>query len=282
MRAAGSYIVLFASSALVVGLGVSWMTGAGGESRYDLRGDEVRQEALRPDRTPGARTRALNDLLSGVRATESGSTTEQAGLGNDPTDRATPAGNDASRPENAPAVEPDTSTASTIAPPEPGRPIAIQIPSIGVDASVVEVGLEDDGSMELPPAAEAGWFRPGPKVGAAAGSAVIAGHVDYRKKPGVFIELRDLKLGDPVLVTDDNGDVHRFAVVERYQIEKELLPIGELFRRDGAATLTLITCGGSFAQRERHYSDNIVIRAAPIAELDRYLLPSNDRAVMRY
>ncbi len=146
---------------------------------------------------------------------------------------------------------------------EVGVPIQIAIPELGVNSPVVQVGLEKDGSMGLPGASEAGWYQYGKRPGQPQGSAVIAAHVDYNKKPGVFLKLNSLPIGAEVLVTDDAGAVHRFIVTERFQVEKGELPAAELFRPDGDPVLTLVTCGGSFSKSRRTYADNIVIRAVP-------------------
>ena len=146
---------------------------------------------------------------------------------------------------------------------EVGVPIQIAIPELGVDSPVVQVGLEDDGSMGLPGASEAGWYQYGQRPGQPQGSAVIAAHVDYNKKPGVFLKLNSLPIGAEVLVTDDAGAAHRFIVTERFQVEKGELPTAELLRPDGDPVLTLVTCGGSFSKSRRSYADNIVIRAVP-------------------
>jgi hypothetical protein len=63
-----------------------------------------------------------------------------------------------------------------------------------------QLGLQDDGTVEVPADADdAGWFRLGPPPGAP-GSAVVLGHVDSRRGPGVFFRLRELQPGDVVEV----------------------------------------------------------------------------------
>lgn len=152
-------------------------------------------------------------------------------------------------------------TTSTVPPVPVGVPTRISIASLGVDAPVDQVGLEKNGSMEVPGATESGWYRSGPRPGSAAGSAVIAAHVDFNGVRGVFFDLRKLEAGAEITVTDDAGTARRFVVAERFQVGKRQLPVGELFRPDGAPVLTLITCGGGFDQRHRTYEDNIVVRA---------------------
>ena len=151
------------------------------------------------------------------------------------------------------------------APPLPmvGVPQRLAIPALGVDAPVVPVGRALDGSMEIPGAAEAGWYSPGPRPGEAFGSAVIAAHIDYNGRPGVFLELGRLEVGSEVVVNDDAGAAHRYRVVERFQVAKDALPRAELFRTGGSPVLTLVTCGGAFDAADRTYLDNIVVRAVP-------------------
>jgi LPXTG-site transpeptidase (sortase) family protein len=151
----------------------------------------------------------------------------------------------------------------------PGRPIAMRIPALGLDAVVSSVGKNPDETMEVPRRREAGWYRPGVRPGAATGSAVIAGHVDLSKEPGVFADLRNVAVGDDVDVVDEFGAVLRYVVSERFQVGKEDLPVDDLFRSDGPHVLTLITCGGRFDRRARHYEDNVVIRAVPVSTVER-------------
>ncbi len=148
-------------------------------------------------------------------------------------------------------------------PPAPGRPSAILIPSLGVGSPVVSVGLEPDGAMEIPGPSEAGWYLHGPRPGGAAGNAVIAAHIDFNGERGVFFDLRTLDVGAEIAVADDAGMTHSFVVTERFQVDKDDLPVDDLFVNNGPAGLTLITCGGEYDSSGRHYDDNIVVRAVP-------------------
>jgi LPXTG-site transpeptidase (sortase) family protein len=120
--------------------------------------------------------------------------------------------------------------------------------------------------MEIPPPTVAGWYHYGPLPGASVGSAVIAGHVDSRGLPGVFLELRRIKIGARIEITNADGRAYRYVVNERFQVDKQELPAAELFRTDGKPVLTLITCGGVFDREARRYSDNIIIRATLVSD----------------
>jgi len=148
--------------------------------------------------------------------------------------------------------------------PQPGVPVRLRIADLDVDAPAVPVARQPDDQMEIPAASEAGWYSPGPRPGDAFGSAVLAAHIDFDGRPGVFFRLDQLAVGAEVVAVDDLGAEHRYRVTERFQVDKDRLPRAELFRTGGAPVLTLITCGGAFDQADRRYRDNIVVRAAPI------------------
>jgi sortase (surface protein transpeptidase) len=155
------------------------------------------------------------------------------------------------------------STTTTTTPPLPEVPATLSIPSLGVGAEVIPVGVEPNGEMEVPPASQAGWYLHGPRPGEVDGTAVIAAHVDYNGQRGAFFDLRSIAVGSEVSVTDQAGAVHRYVVTERYQVDKDELPIEQIFVADGPPGLTLITCGGAFDSGARSYNDNIVVRAVP-------------------
>jgi sortase (surface protein transpeptidase) len=147
---------------------------------------------------------------------------------------------------------------------EPVAPGRLRIPGIGVDATVVPVGVDTaTGEMEVPRAVDrVGWYRYGPALDAPAGSLVLAGHVDDADQgPGAFFELRDVGIDDRLVVTGADGTDRRYRVVAREVFDKSAVPLGRLFSRDGAPRLTLVTCGGSFDRTARSYRDNIVVTA---------------------
>lgn len=91
-----------------------------------------------------------------------------------------------------------TRPTTTVVPMAKSAPVRVQIPALGVDSALMALGLTGDGSMQTPPTGfPAGWYTGGPTPGQL-GPAVIAGHVDWAGRPGVFFRLRMLKPGDPV------------------------------------------------------------------------------------
>jgi hypothetical protein len=150
--------------------------------------------------------------------------------------------------------------------PEPSgsRPNRVRIVSIGVDAAIVAVGIEEPTNrMQVPDdISKVGWFRFGPTPGEP-GSALLVGHVDSSVLgAGVFFRLRDMPVGAVVSVDFTDGSTARFRVTGRRSYPKADLP-ERLFTRSGTPVLTLITCGGAFDRATGHYADNIVVYAVP-------------------
>ncbi len=143
-------------------------------------------------------------------------------------------------------------------------PIGLTVESLDItSAPIVDVGVESNGEMEIPGAREIGWYRFGPVPGES-GSAVLAAHIAFNGRDGVFRDLDDLEVGAVVEVLYDDGSAKRFRVTETAQYAKDELPVDRVFAKDGEPELTLITCGGDFNRSLRSYSDNVVAYAVPI------------------
>jgi hypothetical protein len=138
-------------------------------------------------------------------------------------------------------------------------PIALDIPRIGVHSkNIVDLGLAKDGSIEVPRDYSApGWFTPGPSPGQF-GPAVIAGHVDSKTGPAVFYRLGELRRGDRVMVTREDGSVASFVIDRVKQYEKDRFPTRAVYGNStNRAELRLITCGGQY-DKQVGYLSNIV------------------------
>lgn len=143
-------------------------------------------------------------------------------------------------------------------------PVAVEVPAIGARSSLVPVGLNADGTVQVPPVEQpmqAGWYRFGPTPGEQ-GAAVILGHVDGVRQPGIFYRLRELRTGDEVFVTRRDGTVARFVVERREQVSKDDFPTESVYGHSDRPELRLITCGGSFDRSRQRYRDNVIVFAA--------------------
>jgi sortase (surface protein transpeptidase) len=133
------------------------------------------------------------------------------------------------------------------------------------------VGLNDDGSMEVPHVSEIGWYLHGATPGRP-GAMVLVAHVWWGDTAGPFRRLGALELGARVEVGGDGDTVHEYTVTKRTMYDKDKLP-GDLWRNSGPETLVLITCGGEFNKSTRRYEQNIVVYAVPAQDVDDPLQP---------
>lgn len=140
-------------------------------------------------------------------------------------------------------------------------PTRLVVPAIGIDTSLVGLGLRADGAMQVPAAAfPAGWYTGAPTPGEL-GPAVLAGHVDYAGAAGVFSALHELAPGDEVTVLRQDGSTAVFGVTQVGQYDKDAFPTDAVYGDLDHAGLRLITCGGAFDRGARSYVDNIVVFA---------------------
>lgn len=140
-------------------------------------------------------------------------------------------------------------------------PARLAIPALRVSVPLIGLGRQDDGSMEVPADAKTvGWYTKAPTPGAL-GPAVLAGHVDYRKQPGTFARLAELRAGDGVDITRTDGRMAMFTVTRVDRYPKNAFPSDAVYGPIDHAGLRLITCGGDFDARSGHYADNIVVYA---------------------
>jgi sortase (surface protein transpeptidase) len=140
-------------------------------------------------------------------------------------------------------------------------PLRLLIPRLGVDASVVAVGLTADGAMDVPQRSEdVGWYEYSPRPGLK-GNAVLAGHLDWNGAPAVFWTLADLKQGDSVVVRGADGQERVYGVDWRKDFSVANAPIPQIFEPLDVPALTLITCGGRWNAAARRYDARVVVRA---------------------
>ncbi|MEU0370744.1 class F sortase [Streptomyces sp. NPDC006283] len=138
----------------------------------------------------------------------------------------------------------------------------VRIPTIKVDAPIVNVGLDPEGWVEAPPPHDAnlaGWYQNGVSPGQR-GTAVIVGHVDNQAGPAVFYGLGSVKTGHLIDVPRFDG---RVAVFEVYGVEvfaKNDFPGVRVYADTGQPELRVITCGGGYS-KAGGYDGNVVVFA---------------------
>ena len=168
-------------------------------------------------------------------------------------------------------------------------PLTLSIPSIGVNAAVIGVGITrtnvmdaPEGSADDPVWQQAFWYR-GSAVPGAPSTALIAGHIDDPLgRPGTFANIARLRVGDRIVVHDNRSGLDvRFAVVgsASYPLDQTTDPtvLKRIYgtgpvrghwperSRDGRGHLTLVTCAGIFQPAIGTHDRRLAVYATRIA-----------------
>jgi len=143
------------------------------------------------------------------------------------------------------------------------NPAVIRIPRLEVEASIIPLGLQEDGSIEVPEDPDqAGWWLGGPEPGET-GPAVILGHVDSQEEgPAVFFYLKYLDPGDEIHIDRVDGSTITYVVEATERHDKDEFPTDAVYGPTEQPTLRLVTCGGDFDFGVRTYEDNVIVFAS--------------------
>jgi Sortase domain len=144
-------------------------------------------------------------------------------------------------------------------------PVSVRIPAIGVDSTLLHLGVNADGSMQVPSlvtsANNAAWYKYSATPGQI-GASVIEGHVDSYHGPAVFYRLGALRPGDIIEVRLADGITAIFRVTGVREYLKSNFPADAIYRATDYAALRLITCGGAFDYATGHYLSSTVVFAS--------------------
>ena len=177
--------------------------------------------------------------------------------------------------EPAPAAAPAAAPVE-IDEPDAVAPIRIGIPRIGVDASIVVMGLDAEYYPEVPNSgAEVAWYTFSAPPGRGS-NAVLSGHVDwyYWGMPveGVFYHLRELQIGDEITLDLEDGSRLRYRVTGNVATAYDDPNVVDVMDPTSKDVVTLITCGGTW-QRDYsnpnggNYSHRVIVRAERVLNL---------------
>jgi sortase (surface protein transpeptidase) len=152
---------------------------------------------------------------------------------------------------------------SVLAPIPVAAPTRVIITALDIDGPVIPVGVNAASQLDVPPDARTlVWYRHGPSPGAP-GSAVIAGHLNWRGTTGLFARLDEIPVGATITVVYDDGSQQDFIASAVELVSKPAVAVNGIFAREGESLLRLITCGGEFEKEVRSYRSNVVVTAIP-------------------
>ncbi|MGW8366970.1 class F sortase [Streptomyces wedmorensis] len=164
----------------------------------------------------------------------------------------------------APAV-----SAAPVRPLGRSLPVRVRVPAAGVDTgaggSVLRLGLNADGSVQVPSVEQAeriGWYEKGVTPGET-GPAVLIGHFDTARGPAVLKDVARVRVGDEITVDRADGKAAVFRVRELEQVDKDAFPTAKVYGDTKRPELRIVTCGGELV--DGHRPDNIILYAELVA-----------------
>ena len=163
-------------------------------------------------------------------------------------------------PTSSPAAAPAVAAPAVL---PRSEPVTLEIPAIGVRTELLNLGLRENGSLDVPPTgsgAPASWYNGSPTPGER-GPSVMLGHVNaLGGATGVFADLRKLTPGTDINVSRADGTTAVFTVDHGAQYSKNNFPTLEVYGNTPGAELRLITCDG-YDPATGLFDDNYVIYA---------------------
>lgn len=146
------------------------------------------------------------------------------------------------------------------------HPRQLIIDALNIDANILPMGVTKDGTMEAPVSAwDVGWYTKSALPGTNSGSTVIDGHInDTLNQPGVFYSLTRLIKGDQIVIERGDGLRFSYSVTLVEQIPLQSVTMSKLLDSPTNAKegLSLITCGGTYDEKQQTYTDRVVVRAS--------------------
>jgi sortase (surface protein transpeptidase) len=166
-------------------------------------------------------------------------------------------------PQSVGTSVPEVNGRPVAAPLAASVPVRIVIPVIPVNAPVMRLGLNSNGSLQVPPLDNhnlAGWYT-GSVMPGQTGASIVVGHVDSWSGGSVFFKIKNLRPGDKVDIVRADGTTAIFTVDGLQKAAKVAFPTSAVYRNPGYPALRLITCGGPFDSATGEYLDNIIVYA---------------------
>ncbi|WP_426569789.1 class F sortase [Streptomyces canus] len=156
-------------------------------------------------------------------------------------------------------------SAAARTPPRPlprSRATTLRVPSLGIEAPIVGLGLGPGRELETPPLDRpkvVGWYEDGPTPGER-GTAIAVGHRDTKTGPAVFAGLAHVSSGSRIEARRADGRTAVYTVDRVKVFDKAGFPDKEVYGPRGRPELRVLTCGGFF-DRRTGYTSNVVVFA---------------------
>jgi LPXTG-site transpeptidase (sortase) family protein len=171
----------------------------------------------------------------------------------------------------------DTPTATPVPTPPPSSApvVRMSIESVGIDGSVVTMGLDADHVPMVPDNPDdIVWYDFSTRPGWGS-NAVFSGHVDWTVNgvpvTGVFYDLRKVQVADIIKVTLEDGTEYQYKVTGNVAVPYDDPDALKAMGATPIEVITIITCGGTWVPQwgdplGGNYTHRQIVRAERIYE----------------
>ena len=161
---------------------------------------------------------------------------------------------------NKPSVSPSPTPVATEAP-SAAPTNRLQIPTIGVNAPIINIGVTKDGSLDAPKTLyQVGVYTGGPWPGMA-GTSILDGHSGSPTQHGVLEHISRLKVGDQVSVVAISGKQTHFTVTSSQAYPAIASTANVLFAKTVSPTLNMISCYGNWNDKTQEFDQRWIVKA---------------------
>lgn len=141
----------------------------------------------------------------------------------------------------------------------------IAMPTLGVEAPVVKVGIDGENKMVVPTnARDVAWLDRGGIPGYT-NNLVLAGHISYSRVSGSFMRIGSLRPGDEI-VLKMNGEKLRYRVTWACLFGRNTDRASQIMGYTDVPSVTLISCGGGWDAAARTHTGRWAVRAEQVVE----------------
>ena len=141
----------------------------------------------------------------------------------------------------------------------------VALPSLGVQAPIVRVGVDTNAQMVVPKnARDVAWLDQGDPLTGPTQNLVLAGHINYSRRAGSFSRIQSMRPGDIVSVSL-NGKNLQYRVQWTCLFDRKTTQAARIMGYTENPSVTLISCGGVFDRSAHTHNKRVAVRAELIS-----------------
>jgi LPXTG-site transpeptidase (sortase) family protein len=141
----------------------------------------------------------------------------------------------------------------------------VALPSLGVEAPIVRVGVDTNAQMVVPKnARDVAWLDQGEVPLGPTQNVVLAGHIAYSRRAGSFSRIANMKPGD-IVTLSMGGKTWQYRVQWTCIFDRQTTQAARIMGYTENPSVTLISCNGVFDSRAGTRNKRVAVRAELIS-----------------